>query len=339
LKKNQIFFFLILFLFVVIDSSCTTDKLSIYRKSKSLIDTFVYITVVSDSEEKADIAIEHAFSSIERYGKLINFFSDESELYLINSNAGIQEVKVSSETIETIEKSIYIAEISGGAFDPTIGPVMKLWDFYKKTKPSKRDINKKLPLVNYRNIIINRRKSTVFLQVKGMLLDLGGISKGYAADLAVKTLKHSGIKSGLVAIAGDIKAFGLKPDGKPWMIGIQNPRQKIKTDEIIAKINLLDKAISTSGDYQRYFMINDKRYHHLLDPKTGYPVNKLRSVSIITDKGVLTDGFSTAVFILGPEKGLELVQKIGIDAIIIDNKGIIHSTSGLKGKLKIEGNH
>jgi thiamine biosynthesis lipoprotein len=304
-----------------------------------LIDTFVYITVVSDSEEKADIAIEHAFSSIERYGKLINFFSDESELSLINSNAGIQEVKVSSETIETIEKSIHIAEISGGAFDPTIGPVIKLWDFYKKIIPSKIDINKKLTLVNYRNIIINKRKSTVFLQVKGMLLDLGGISKGYAADLAVKTLKQSGIKSGLVAIAGDIKAFGLKPDGKPWMIGIQNPRQKIKTDEIIAKINLLDKAISTSGDYQRYFMINDERYHHLLDPKTGYPVNKCRSVSIIADKGVLTDGFSTAVFILGPEKGLELVQKIGIDAIIIDNKGIIHSTSGLKGKLEIEGNH
>lgn len=339
MNRNQKFFLITFLLCFVFAYSCSTNKLSMYKKSKTLMDTFVTITVVSDSEDKAETAIDNAFSTIEQFGKLINFFSDESEVSLINKNAGIREVKVSPETLNVIEKAIYVSEKSGGAFDPTIGPIMKLWDFYKKVKPSEIEIKKKLPLVNYKNVIIDRDKSTVFLKKKGMLLDLGGIAKGYAADLAVATLKQNDIQSGLVVIAGDIRGFGLKPDGKPWNIGIKNPRQKNESDEIIAKIRLSDKAISTSGDYERYFLINGQRFHHLLDPKTGYPANLCRSVSIISDKGAFSDAFSTAVFIIGHEKGLNLVQETGMDAIIIYNNGIIHTTPGLKGKLEIEGSH
>jgi thiamine biosynthesis lipoprotein len=172
-----------------------------------------------------------------------------------------------------------------------------------------------------------------------MLLDLGGVAKGYAADLAVKSLKEMGISAGIVAIAGDIKAFGLKPDNKPWIIGIKNPRQTNNDDEIIAKIHLSGKAISTSGDYERYFMLNGQRFHHLLDPETGYPAYECQSASVIADEGVMTDGFDNALFILGPEKGLALAKEMGIDAIIIDSKGSIHSTTGLEGKLIIERNH
>ncbi len=333
------YFSLAFVLFFVFAFSCSTNKLSIYRKSKSLMDTFVTITVVSYSSDKADSAIESAFSAMEMFGNLIDFFSDKSEVSLINKNAGIREVKVSPETLDSIEKAIYVADKSGGSFDPTIGPVIKIWDFYKKVKPSGIEIKKKLPLVNYKDVIIDRDKSTVFLRKKGMLLDIGGIAKGYAADLAVMDLKQNGIRSGIVAAAGDIRTFGIKPNGKQWRIGIRNPRQKNRSNEIIAKINLSDKAISTSGDYERYFMINGQRFHHLLDPKTGYPANLCRSVTIITDKGALSDAFSTAVFILGPEKGLKLVQEMLIDAIIIDDNGKIYITPGLGGKLEIEGSH
>lgn len=303
------------------------------------MDTFVTITVVSDSADKADKAIVDAFSTIERFGNLINIFSDKSEVSSINRNAGIREVKVSPETLNVIEKAIYVSEKSEGAFDPTIGPIMRLWDFYKKIKPSEPEIRKNLMLVNYKDIIINRDKSTVFLKEKGMLLDLGGIAKGYAVDLAVINLKQNSINSGIVAIAGDIRTFGLKPDEKPWNIGIKNPRRKNNSDEIIAKIRLSDKAISTSGDYERYFLINGERFHHLLDPKTGYPAGCCQSVSIITDNGAFTDAFSTAVFILGSEKGLKLAQEMDMDAIIIGNNGIIFATPGLKGRLEIEGSH
>jgi thiamine biosynthesis lipoprotein len=294
---------------------------------------------VADSQEEADKAIENAFDVIERFGDMVNFFSDRSELSAINRSAGVREVGVSAETLDIIEKAIYVSDKSGGAFDPTIGPEMRLWDFINKVRPSDLEIKKNLPLVNYKNIIVDKGKSTVFLKKKGMLLDLGGIAKGYAADLAVQALKHKGIKSGLVAIAGDIKAFGHKPGKKQWVVGIKNPRQKSDEDEVIAKLSLSDKAISTAGDYERYFIINGQRFHHLLIPRTGYPAYTCQSVSLISDEGAMTDGFDTALFILGPEKGLALAKEMGMDAMIIDDKGAIHTTSGLQGKLTIERNH
>jgi len=294
---------------------------------------------VAESKETADRAIEDAFDVIEKYGDLINFFSDKSELSAINRGAGIHEVRVSPETLDTIEKAVYVSEKSGGAFDPSIGPEIKLWDFLNKIKPSDAEIRKNLPLVNYKNIIIDRGKSTVFLKKKDMLLDLGGIAKGYAADLAVQDLKQKGISAGIVAIAGDIKAFGLKPDKKPWVVGSKNPRQKSNDEEITARGPRSNKAISTSGDYERFFIMDGQRFHHLLIPQTGYPAYTCQSATVIADKGVMTDGFDNAIFILGPEKGIELANKMGVDAIIIDNKGAIHTTAGLQGKLTIERKH
>ena len=320
-------------------SSCSANRLSAYKKSKALLDTFVTITVVAASQDMADKAIEDAFNVIEKFGDLVNFYSDKSELSAINRNAGIREVRVSPETLDIIEKALFVSEKSGGAFDPTIGPEIKLWDFLKKVKPSDLEIRKNLPLVNYKNIIIDRTKSTVLLSRRDMLLDLGGIAKGFAADLAVQSLKQKGISSGLVAVAGDIKAFGLKPDKKPWIVGIKNPRQKSNDDEIIARVPLSDKAISTSGDYERYFIMDGKRFHHLLIPKSGYPANTCQSVSVIADQGVMTDAFSTAFFVLGPERGLGLAKEMGMDVMIIDSKGALHTTPGLQGKLTIERNH
>jgi thiamine biosynthesis lipoprotein len=307
-----------------------------YKKSRTLMDTFVTVTVVADSAEKGEKAIETAFSTIERFGDLVNYFSDKSEVSDINRNAGVAPVRVSAETLDVIEKAVFVAEKSGGAFDPTIGPIIKLWDFHNKTKAPDSEIKKNLRLVNYRNIIIDREKSTVFLKEKGMQLDPGGIAKGYAADLAVEALKQEGIRAGVVAAAGDISTFGLRPDGKPWNVGIKNPRQKSGADEVLATIRMGDKAISTSGDYERYFISDGQRYHHILDPKTGYPANTCRSVTIITGKGVFTDAFSTAVFVLGPEKGLKLAKEEEMEALIIDSNGKISATPGLIERVKFE---
>jgi thiamine biosynthesis lipoprotein len=180
-----------------------------------------------------------------------------------------------------------------------------------------------------------------------MLIDLGGISKGYAVDKAVETLKRNGINSGLVSIAGDIKAFGLKPDGKLWRIGIRNPRIPSTPplgkegkggflDDIMATIELSDMAISTSGDYERCFILDGKRYHHLLSPKTGYPAEGCQSVSVITKEGAFTDAFATGVFILGPEKGLKVLEKMGFDGIIVDSQGEVHTTPNIRGKIEFK---
>jgi thiamine biosynthesis lipoprotein len=311
------------------------------------MDTFVTITVVSGSEDNAEKAIDSAFSEIEKLEKLTDLFSSGSEVSLINKNAGISGVKVSPDIVDILEKALLVSEKTGGAFDVTIGPVSALYDFHKKIKPEEVEIKKKLPLVNYKDLIVDRKKSTAFLKRKGMLIDLGGIAKGYAADKAEETLKKNGINSGLVSIAGDIRAFGLKPDKRPWKIGIRSPR--IPTippllkgdkggfpDDIMATIELRDMAISTSGDYERFFILDGKRYHHLLSPKTGYPADGCQSVSVITKKGVFTDAFSTGVFILGPEKGMKVLEDMGFDGVIVDSQGKVRITPDIRGKIEFK---
>jgi len=344
---TKVLLFTFYFLLLTFLCACTSHKERIYRKSKILMDTFVTITVVSNSENSAGKAIDNAFSEMERLEKLSNFFSSESEVSRINKNAGISGVRVLPDILDMLNKAIMVSEKTEGSFDVTIGPVISLYDFHKKIKPEESVIKKNLSLVNYRYLIINRDKSTAFLKKKGMLIDLGGISKGYAADKAVETLKRNGINSGLVSIAGDIKAFGLKPDGKPWKIGIRNPRippnpPLVKggkggfSDDIMATLELKDMAISTSGDYERFFIIDGRRYHHLLSPRTGYPAQKCQSVSVITKEGAFTDAFATGVFILGPEKGIKVLEKLGFDGIIVDSQGKVHTTPNIRGKFEFK---
>lgn len=326
---------LCLFLMLPFLPSCESRE-KVYKKSRITMDTIVAITVSSSAERKAEKAIDSAFDELDRLGKIFNFFSTDSEVALINRNAGIKPARVSKETLGIIEKALYASENTGGAFDISIGPAAALWDFHAKTIPPGSALKEKLKLVGYKNIIIDRVNSTVFLKKKGMMIDLGGIAKGYAADKAVEILKKSGIRSGIVAVAGDIKTFGTKPGGGLWRVGINNPRKNNGNKEIFAVVSLTDTAISTSGDYERFFVKDGIRYHHILDPKTGSPSYECRSVSVITKDGAFADSFSTGIFILGPRKGIAALKKLGFDGIIVDKNGGISVTDGLKGKIKFE---
>ncbi len=332
--RNLFLLFALCSLLFALTFSCSPGKDKLYKEIRTSMYTVVEITVSSDSEEKAKTAVDRAFNELDRLAKLLNFYSEESEVSMINRNAGERPVKVSPETLEIIDKALYASENTEGAFDITVGPVVRLWDFKNKVLPDKKTIKERLKLVGYRNIIMDKEKSTVFLKKKGIQIDPGGIIKGYAADKAVEVLKKNGIKSGIVAVAGDIKVFGKRPDGGLWNVGIQNPRQKSDKDEIIAAIGLSGMAISTSGDYQKFFIKDGKRYHHLLNPKTGYPVYDCQSVTVITKDAVFTDAFATGIFILGPEKGLDVMKKLGFDGVIVDKDGKIHATEGIKNRIK-----
>jgi len=320
---------LILTLIGILALPCLAEAKT-YKKSTVVMDTVATITVEADSSEKAESAIDAAFNEIRRLEVLLSFWTDNSEIAAIYNNGGVKPVKVSPETLEVVKRALYISEKTGGAFDPTIGPVMRLWDFKKKIMPTKAQIKAKVGLVDYRKVGVNYMKSTVFLKTKGMSFDTGGIAKGFAADKAAEVLKREGIESGIVAIAGDIRCFG----PKTWNIGIKNPRTTNNKNYLLAAVKLQNKAISTSGDYERYFIKDGVWYHHLLDPRTGMPARGIRSISVIADEAVLTDGFATGIFVMGPEKGAKLLEELGLDAVIVLDDGKVLVTKGLRGKIE-----
>jgi len=299
------------------------------------MDTLVTITVVTDRSSAADDAIERAFQEIERLERTGNFHSQNSDIARINRDAGITPVIVSPDIIELLMKAQQVSEKTDGAFDITIGPIISLYDFRNRRTPTAASIRKTLPLVNYRNMVIDRERSTVFLEKKGMLVDPGGIMKGYAADRAAEILQTNGVGSGIVAIGGDIRAFGLRADGTPWRVGIRHPRAK-KQDDVIAVIGLSNLSISTSGDYERFFVQDAHRIHHLISPQTGYPAKGCRSVSVIATDGALADAYATGIFILGRELGMKILEQNGLEGVIVDDEGILHATPGIKGRLEIK---
>jgi len=322
-----------LLLMIALVASCErAPKREIYRKSGEAMYTNITITVVSDDAAKAERAIDSAFDEITRMEKLLSFWTEDSEIAAINRMAGKAPVKISPETLEIITWANRISSDTEGAFDATIGPVIKQWDFKKHLKPDPLKLAKSLKRVDYRMMALNSADSTAYLADASMSFDTGGIAKGFGADKAVDALKRAGIDAGLVAIAGDIRAFGRKPDGSAWTVGIRDPRGESQ-DTLMATIELTDAAISTSGDYERFFMDGDKRLHHLLDPRTGYPAEGAISASVVAPLAVQTDGYSTGAFILGPALGLEAIDKAGLDCVIIDDQGVAHMTPPMKNML------
>jgi len=281
------------------------------------------------------------FTRLAEIEALMSVNLPDSELSRINAAAGTAPVQVSPDLLAVLERALYFAGASGGGFDPTVGPLVKLWDIGSRSQdstpeppaeaasgitplPSPGEITAALALVNWRNLILNRHAGTAFLTRPGMSLDLGAIAKGYAADELVRILDKEGVSGAVIDLGGNVYAHGTNPAGKrtPWRIGIQNPLDKRGAYVGIAELS--DGSVVTSGVYERFFMSGGKRYHHILDTRTGYPVeNGLLSVTISDASSMDADALSTAAFALGYEKGKALAEKEGAGALFIFEDGSI----------------
>ena len=289
------------------------------------------ITVAADNAQVGESLIDDAIGEIKRIELLLTTFSEDSQTNEINQNAGVNPVKVDSEVFGLIERAQKISELTGGTFDLSYGSLDKVfWNFDKTmTKlPDPKTAKEKVKLINFKNIILNKTSSTVFLKEKGMRIGFGGIGKGYAADKAADLLKSKGVKSGIVNASGDLITWGNQPNGSPWTISLAHP--DIPTHSF-SKLNISNLAVATSGNYEKYVVIDGKKYAHTINPKTGYPVSGIKSVSIICPIAELADALATPVTILGVNDGLGLINQIkGVACVIVDDHNNVYKSDNIK---------
>lgn len=336
--KNQLIHGLFILIIMVMISGCMPENVFApkpYKETQFLMDTIIEITAYGPNAEKGVTA---AFAEFKRIHDLTNNFDANSQLSEINQHAGKSKVAVDPDVVRMIQRSNELSAKLDGAFDVTIGPLVDLWGIGRKDDfvPSQTEIEKLLPLVNYKAIEIDPTQNTIYLPKPGMLLDLGGIAKGYAADKAIDALKANGVTSALINAGGDVRVIGKKPDGTPWRIGVQDPRNP---EGISAKLSLTDwDTMETSGDYQRYIIKDGIRYSHIIDPHTGHQPGEIASVTIVNNNSGDGDILGTAIFVLGVERGLELLKQFpGNEAIITTTDGRTIVTPALEGKVEITG--
>lgn len=287
------------------------------------------ITVVSVDEDLGYINIQEAVGEIRRIEKMISSWDDASETSLINKNAGIRPVKVSLELFKLIERAKQISEITDGAFDISYSSMDNIWKFDGSmiTMPTRAEIAKSVSKVGYEKIILDSKDHTVFLKEPDMKISFGAIGKGYAADKAKELLVSKQVVAGIINAAGDLTTWGTKASGEKWLIGIANPLSK---DKIFSWLPILESSVATSGNYEKYVIINGKKYTHIIDPRSGYPSSGVNSVSVFAKSAELCDALATAIFIMGTNAGLSLINQLGgTEVIIVDANNKIHKSSGI----------
>lgn len=293
-------------------------------ETRELMGTIVTITVYDESSSRARKAIDAAFKEMEKVDRLMSTYKKESEVSRLNRDGYLKNP--SRELMYVIERSLYYSRLSDGAFDITVQPILKLYTHTYKNlgrPPTEKELERARELVGYENILLGRDE--IRLNRKGAMITLGGIAKGYAIDMAIESLERNGIKSALVNAGGDIRAIGAKPGGERWHIALQNPRKK---GDYITIVYVVDKAVATSGDYERYFDPN-KKVHHIINPRTGRSTRELISVTIVADKAIDADALATTVFVLGPERGLQLIESTDrVEGLLITQDRRIIRSSG-----------
>ena len=306
---------------------------SLHRKLLKLMGNRFEITVVADDEKWAMERIGEAVAEIRRIELLLTTFDENSQTNLINRYAGIKPVKVDKEVFDIIQRSKRISSVTQGAFDISYGSVdKKLWNFDKNmtSLPDAATAKKLVRLINYENILLDEAQCTVFLKEDGMRIGFGGIGKGYAAERAKLILKQKGVESGIVNAAGDLTAWGHQPNGKEWTIGIADPDA---THHPFSYLSVTDMAIATSGNYEKFVIIDGKKYSHTIDPKTGLPVTGIKSVTIISPNAEIADAMATPVMIMGIKVGLNIINQVkGLACIIIDDNDKIYTSKSINLK-------
>lgn len=302
------------------------------KRSQMHMGTLVFLTAVASDEQVAQESIQRGFAEIHRLEEILSTWIPESELSRVNASAGRKAIAVSPETIDVLTKSIEMDRLTDGGFNIAIGPAVEAWDVSREGRvPTQEELDTVRSLISLKNLQVDEVSGSVFLRVAGMRVDIGGIGKGYAADLAATVMEQAGATAGVVAISGDIKTFGRMPDGQRFVFGIQHPR---KEGALLGQLELEDEAVSTAGDYQRFFMKNGIRYHHILDPKTLQPARLSQSVTVVAQEGIIADGLDTGIFVMGPEKGMALIESLdGVEGVIVRKDGEIYTSSGLKERL------
>jgi len=309
----------------------TEKKTGLYRKGMKLMGNQFEISVVGEDADWAAPRIDAAVSEIRRIEELLTTFKATSQTNLINENAGVQPVKVDKEVFDIIRRSLKVSVLTKGAFDITYGSIDKrFWNFdtHMTSLPDKEIARQSVRLIDYRNVILDDKNTTVFLKEKRMRIGFGGIGKGYAADRAKNVLRNMGVKSGVVNAAGDLTTWGTQANGAPWTVGIADPNAQFHP---FSYLNISDTAVATSGNYEKYVIIGGKKYSHTIDPRTGFPVSGIKSVTIICPNAELADAMTTPVMVMGIRAGLDLVNQLkGIACIIIGDDDRLYTSTNIK---------
>ena len=300
-----------------------------YKKTLKLMGSRFDISVVAQNKQTANNYIDIAVAEIIRIEKLISSWDAASQTSKIIRNAGIKPVKVDEELFHLIQRAIAISKLTDGAFDISYASMDKIWKFdgSMKQMPSKEKIKNSVAKVGYQNIVLNAKKSTAYLKHKGMKIGFGGIGKGYAADKAKKLLMQKGVKAGIINASGDMNTWGKQSNGEDWKVAITNPLNKNKSFAILPISN---KAVVTSGNYEKFVVFNNKRYTHIINPKTGYPASGIVSVSVFAPKAELADALATAIFVMGIDVGLNRINQLAhVECIVIDDKGKVFTSKNI----------
>ena len=297
------------------------------QRTEAIMGTRCYVELWADDLDKGNGAIDAVMAELRRIDNLMSHYKPESQLSQINQYANERPVPVDKELFDLIKLSTHYSQITEGAFDITYASVGYLYDYPKHVHPTETQIREKLPAVNWRNMLLDEEHHTVRFEHPGMRIDLGGIGKGYAVDRGIEILKARGITRALVTAGGDSRIIGDRM-GRPWLVAIRHPDNPNK---VVTRIPLADSAVSTSGDYERYFDEGGIRYHHIIDPHTGHSASKVRSATILAPTATQTDGMSKTAFILGPEKALEIINRMPeYDAVFVLPDGRVLYSNGLR---------
>lgn len=296
-------------------------------REEAIMGTSVRVELAHVDPDHAADAAAAVMQEMHRIDRAMSPFKPESELSRINSEAAHAAVVISPEMFELVRRSIEFSRWSGGAFDITFSSVGHLYDYRNRVRPSDAELAAALPGIDYRHMVLDPGKRTIRFARAGVQIDLGGIAKGHAVDNCIRLLREHGVREAMVSAGGDSRVLGGRGE-RPWIIGIRDPR---RADAMIAKLPLIDAAISTSGDYERYFDEEGIRYHHILDPRTGRPASGVRAVTVIGPDATTTEGVSKTVFIKGVRDGIKLVESLpDVDVVVVDHDGRIFYSSGLR---------
>ncbi|MFN3237194.1 MAG: FAD:protein FMN transferase [Pseudomonadales bacterium] len=310
----------------VCSSSESGERGAWWQSTASIMGTEVRAEVWHEDEALACEAVAAVMAEMRRIDGLMSPYIESSQLSYLNKNGANDFVEVDEELFALISRSQGYSILTGGAFDITYASAGRYYDYRKGKRPDAEQLREAVEAISYRHLELDHRNHAVKFHHPHVYLDLGGIAKGYAVDNAIQILRGRGITQGMVSAGGDSQIIGDRR-GEPWVVGIKDPRQ---TNAQVVVLPLLDASISTSGDYERFFVENGVRYHHIIDPSSGDSAREVRSVTIIGSESTAADALSTSVFVMGAKRGLELIDRlIGIDAIIVDGNGALHVSEGL----------